>query len=327
MRSVVLIAIGLVAVILAVVLALFLDDDTPQTPATPPTQVEETQQPSSSAPAKVDEEKTENVRPSFDVVRINPEGDAVIAGRATPKANVEVLDGGETVLGTTKADERGEWVFLPTSPLEPGERELSLRATNPDETVVTSKDVVILVVPENNTGALALAMSQDGTGAVRALQTPGAQAIALSIDAVNYDDKGNLSLSGTAPEDATILLYLDNDFLGNTTADDRNSWSISPQKVVAPGVYQLRADQVDENKKVINRVTIPFSRAENMDHVPADRKFVVQPGNSLWRIARRVYGSGFDYAVIYKANEDQISDPDLIYPGQVFEIPKDQPKQ
>jgi len=27
--------------------------------------------------------------------------------------------------------------------------------------------------------------------------------------------------------------------------------------------------------------------------------------------------------VIYKANEDQISDPDLIYPGQVFEIPKE----
>lgn len=326
MRSVVLIAIGLIAVLAAVMLALFLDNETPTPPTTPdaPAAVEQTQQPTTPAPATQEEEKIANVRPSFDVVRINPEGNAVIAGRATPKANVEVIDAGETVLGAIKADERGEWVFLPTSPLEPGERELSLRATNPDETILTSKDVVILVVPDNNTEALALTMSEDGTGAVRALQTPGAQAIELSIDAVNYDDKGNLSLSGTAPQDATVFLYLDNEFLGGTTADERNSWAISPQTVVAPGVYQLRADQVDENKKVINRVTIPFSRAENMDHVPADRKFVVQPGNSLWRIARRVYGSGFDYAVIYKANEDQISDPDLIYPGQVFEIPKDQ---
>ncbi|WP_417796313.1 Ig-like domain-containing protein [Terasakiella pusilla] len=323
MRSIVLIAIGLIAVIAAVVLALFLDDEAPSTPTTPPASVEQTQQPTTPAPVKQKDEKSQNVRPSFDVVRINPEGDAVIAGRATPKASVEVIDGGETVVGTTKADERGEWVFLPTSPLEPGERELSLRATNPDQTIMTSQDVVVLVVPENNGAALALSMSQDGTGAVRALQTPGAQAITLSIDAVNYDDKGNLSLSGTAPEEATVLLYLDNEFLGGTTADERNSWSISPQKIVKPGVYQLRADQVDDNKKVINRVTIPFSRAENMDHVPADRKFVVQPGNSLWRIARRIYGSGFDYAVIYKANEDQISDPDLIYPGQVFEIPKE----
>ncbi|MEL7488070.1 MAG: LysM peptidoglycan-binding domain-containing protein, partial [Pseudomonadota bacterium] len=50
---------------------------------------------------------------------------------------------------------------------------------------------------------------------------------------------------------------------------------------------------------------------------------IVQPGNSLWRIARRAYGSGFQYTVIYEANADQIRDPDLIYPGQIFEVPED----
>ena len=44
-------------------------------------------------------------------------------------------------------------------------------------------------------------------------------------------------------------------------------------------------------------------------------------GNSLWRIARRAYGSGFDYIIIYRANQDQIRNPDLIYPGQVFKLP------
>ena len=48
---------------------------------------------------------------------------------------------------------------------------------------------------------------------------------------------------------------------------------------------------------------------------------IVQPGNSLWRLARRSYGSGFQYAVIFEANRDQIKDPDLIYPGQVFTMP------
>ncbi|MFB0952675.1 MAG: LysM peptidoglycan-binding domain-containing protein, partial [Rhodospirillales bacterium] len=48
---------------------------------------------------------------------------------------------------------------------------------------------------------------------------------------------------------------------------------------------------------------------------------LVQPGNSLWRIARRVYGSGFSYSQIFEANKDRIGDPDMIFPGQVFEVP------
>jgi hypothetical protein len=47
----------------------------------------------------------------------------------------------------------------------------------------------------------------------------------------------------------------------------------------------------------------------------------VQPGNSLWRIARRIYGDGVLYVQVYEANRDQIRDPDLIYPGQVFTLP------
>ena len=48
---------------------------------------------------------------------------------------------------------------------------------------------------------------------------------------------------------------------------------------------------------------------------------MVQPGNSLWRIARRIYGGGMRYVVIYEANRDQIRDADLIYPGQIFVTP------
>ena len=47
-------------------------------------------------------------------------------------------------------------------------------------------------------------------------------------------------------------------------------------------------------------------------------------GRPLWRIARRVYGEGTRYAVIYQANRDMIRDPDLIYPGQVFAVPQRQ---
>ncbi|HVV91977.1 MAG TPA: LysM peptidoglycan-binding domain-containing protein [Hyphomicrobiales bacterium] len=49
-------------------------------------------------------------------------------------------------------------------------------------------------------------------------------------------------------------------------------------------------------------------------------------GDSLWRISRTIYGHGIRYTVIYAANQDQIRDPDLIYPGQVFVIPPAAPK-
>ena len=56
--------------------------------------------------------------PSFDVIRVNPEGDTVIAGKAPPGSEVRILDG-DTVIGKVKADERGEWVFVPDQPLDP----------------------------------------------------------------------------------------------------------------------------------------------------------------------------------------------------------------
>jgi hypothetical protein len=47
----------------------------------------------------------------------------------------------------------------------------------------------------------------------------------------------------------------------------------------------------------------------------------VQPGFSLWRIARENYGEGILYVKVFEANKDQIRNPDLIYPGQIFTVP------
>jgi len=84
-------------------------------------------------------------------------------------------------------------------------------------------------------------------------------------------------------------------------------------------------DAVDARGKVVARVETPFSRAVLAEALPDETSVVVQPGNSLWRIARRVYGKGIRYAVIYEANQDQIRDADLIYPGQIFKVPMTTP--
>ncbi|MBC8035657.1 MAG: LysM peptidoglycan-binding domain-containing protein [Rhizobiales bacterium] len=54
---------------------------------------------------------------------------------------------------------------------------------------------------------------------------------------------------------------------------------------------------------------------------PRDGRIVIQPGNNLWRISRVIYGSGTKYTVLFESNKDQIRNPDLIFPGQVFMTP------
>jgi len=161
--------------------------------------------------------------PSFDVVRINPQGDAVIAGRATPEAQVHVLDG-EREIGSVTADQRGQWVLLPSEPLPSGHRELSLLAEPPGAPPVRSETVVVEVAPR---GMATRDTRSAGTGSARTASTDG----------------------------------------------------------------------------------------------QTDGQAVVEPGNSLWGLARQRYGHGAQYGAILQANRRQIRDPDLIYPGQIFVMP------
>ncbi|MBL4927881.1 LysM peptidoglycan-binding domain-containing protein [Tabrizicola sp. KVB23] len=55
---------------------------------------------------------------------------------------------------------------------------------------------------------------------------------------------------------------------------------------------------------------------------PAPLTVTVQPGYTLWGIAKTEFGDGVMYVQVFEANKDRIRDPDLIYPGQVFTIPK-----
>jgi hypothetical protein len=279
--------------------------------------------------------------PSFDVVRVAADGNAVIAGRAQPGAVVVVLDG-DTEIARVTADARGEWVALPARPLASGTRELSLLARTADDPAGLRSDrVVVVVVPERQpavasrgspSGAVAVAVPRDGEAGTpsRLLQVPsaeprGAPPLPVTVETVDYDSTGEVVLSGRAPAGSAILLYLDGVPIGRTEGDANGRWTMRPQSPVSPGVYTLRVDQITGDGRVAQRIEIPFARAEPpRDAAAASERVGVQPGNSLWRIARRVYGAGVRYTVIYQANRDMIRDPDLIYPGQIFVLPEKQ---
>ncbi|RVU34707.1 LysM peptidoglycan-binding domain-containing protein [Hwanghaeella grinnelliae] len=282
---------------------------------------------------------TDPNKPSFDVVRLSQQGDSVMAGRAKPGSTVEIL-AGDKAIGTVTADERGEWVFLPTEPLPPGNHELSLRAKGAEGDEFSSDHVVVLVVPkkgediagrktEEDSQPLALLVpSEGGDGTTTILQKPKSvpggvetESGDLALDSVDYDDKGDLALSGRGKPNASVRVYLNNDFVGEAPVDDEGRWQAKPPENVDPGVYDLRVDQVVE-ETVVSRLELPFSRSGPITALKDEQLIIVQPGNSLWRIARRTLGEGMSYTVIYDANRNQIRDPDLIYPGQIFQVPK-----
>lgn len=65
---------------------------------------------------------------------------------------------------------------------------------------------------------------------------------------------------------------------------------------------------------------VPATASPKLEQV--DSAVIIRRHDTLWRISRRVYGRGIRYSTIYLANQDQISDPDRIWPGQVFKLPE-----
>lgn len=321
-RPVVLSILGLIVVLAALGLA-FLNWDGGDKDAPPP----QAAAPAPAEPAKPAVPAVDPSVPAFDVVRIDPQGNTVIAGRAAPNSTVVILDDGREV-GRVTSDARGEWVFLPDQPLPPGNRELTLRAIAPDGNETQSEDVVVLVVPDDaGSRTLALQSGRDGAPS-RLLQgaAPLAEQGALALDVVDFDDDGNLIISGRAAAGATIQLYLDNEFLGRTVAgQDNGAWTLAPETPASVGQHTLRADMLGSDGAVQARVEVPFERTAPA--VPEGVRVVVQPGNNLWLLARRVYGEGTSFTVIYDANKGHIRNPDLIYPGQVFIVPAKPPQR
>jgi len=263
------------------------------------------------------------VEPSFDVVRVDRDGRLVAAGRAEPGARVRLLDDG-VVVAATPADSRGEWVMVPDDALAPGDRQLSLEAELADGTVVASSQSVAVSVPED-TQMEALVVMQSPDEPSRVLQGPGvvSQGGTLTLDIIDYADDGTVIFSGQAPAPAAVRVYVDNAPVGEAMADAQGRWHVTATRPIAPGVHEVRIDQVDAQGQVVARLEAPFERASTAEVATAKAKgtVVIQPGNNLWTIAQQLYGSGFKYTVIYQANQSQIRDPDLIYPGQVFETP------
>lgn len=304
--------------------------------------------PAGPAAVPSDEEERGPPAPELDVVRVAPDGSTVVAGRALPDAEVELLLDGVAVARTT-ADGRG--FFAIVAAIGPLERPGTLQArvagasgTTPGIATVAaapaeyaSRDIAaegdepagalsapVIVLPTLDEGADAAAptLVEAGETAVT-LRTPDALPQRMILDTVSYSVAGDAVARGRAPGGVTIRVYVNNRAVGDTTVPEDGAWQIALPREEAETAQLLRFDEIGPRGEVINRLETRFSYDEEDGPLTVNnRSIVIERGDNLWRIAENVYGDGLRYSLIFGANSDLIRDPDLIYPDQVFVVPE-----
>ncbi len=230
----------------------------------------------------------EVLAPSFDVVRVEPDGAALVAGRAAAGAAVSLLVDGSEVAASA-VDGQGKFVALFTLAPSATPRLLSLVMTLADGSKMTSTDTVALApikgpepvvvaavepAPAADPAAVAAAPEPEPApaeapaallvteGGVKVLQAPEAAAPAVmanvSVDTIAYTPEGAVQLSGRATAGQVLRIYLDNAAIMDLRPDS-DQWSATLPDT-APGIYTLRVDQLDPAGKVTSRFETPFKR-------------------------------------------------------------------
>lgn len=170
-------------------------------------------------------------------------------------------------------------------------------------------------------------LKSDAEG-VRLLNLPQPEAMtSVALDTIGYSDGGDVQLTGRAqPDTARVRVYLDNRSVISLPVDAQGRWR-GDLPDVDEGIYTLRVDEVTAAGDVSSRVETPFKResAQVLEQAATTdgpiKSITVQAGATLWAIARDRYGDGTLYLRVVEANAASIRNPDLIYPGQVFDLP------
>lgn len=206
--------------------------------------------------------------------------------------------------------------------------------TTTEEKVSSADSDDIQPVEQNKAPKAPAVLLSDATG-VKVVQPSGgngpeADKDVFALDSISYSDEGAVQITGRSASDGGVRIYLNNNSVGIAQVAPGGHWTAELLDV-QPGVYTLRADRVADSGKVLDRVETPFKReaVEALTQLTEEgaapvHAITVQPGNTLWAIARDRYGEGTLYVRVFEANKDRIKDPDLIYPGQIFDLPSDE---
>lgn len=324
--------------------------------------------PTTPAEQAAAEPEQQHQTPIFDVLRVEQDGSVVIAGKAMPNSDVEVV-AGANVVGKAKAGPNGDFVVVLDQPLKPGDHQLVLRATGQDK-VATSAQTAIVSVPDSKSGQVLALVEEPGAasrlitrpeaapvqpadktaGAATApteggetTQAKPAEELPIAIEAVEIEGDA-IFVAGNAKGGNRVIVHANDILIGSSAVSPEGRFLVQSNQPLAVADYIVRADLLDNASRIIATARVPFRREAGVNIsavAPAgsgtaeagaedkaalqkvDGSVIIRRGDNLWTISKRAYGKGTRYTTIYLANREQIKNPDLIWPGQVFHMPKE----
>ena len=280
-----------------------------------------------------------------DILRVDESGITIIAGSGDPSTTVEAKINNQTI-GKSEVNKDGEFVITGEVSSSDQPQELKIITIeekeektkkivskepleNEEDWVYETKSFIILpgLIKNNNDNEIQKERLDDvrifevqQTDILLKEEFKNINVEQLTLDRIKYSENGTAILYGRARTDMNVMVYLNNEFKMKTIPGKDGSWDVD-LGIISPGIYKLRIDETTINGDVKFRIETPFKQEtkELLDKM-FTKAITVQPGNSLWRIARRIYGKGIMYLDIYNKNSHLIKDPDLIYPGQIFSL-------
>ena len=256
----------------------------------------------------------DNIELTFDIVRLDKNGDVVIAGKTIPNIKVDILDGNET-LASVFSDLNGDWVWISDSPLSEGIKRLNLKHFDGEDEFVSEQNIIILREKNSDSSSKILKFSRNSN--IEIINN-NEKILGLSLDIVEYLDNDSLNLTGRTKPNSLVRLFFSNSFVKDSKSDKYGNWKMELKNFKLTDNNLMITTEIDGQK--IKLKTKIFDKKIDSNFI-LEKEITVKDGNSLWRIARKTLGGGIYYSEIYKNNISKIENPDLIFPGQVFNIP------
>lgn len=239
-------------------------------------------------------EQTPDIQPQVVVEAVEIEGGTVfVAGSATPGSSVRVY-ADDILLGDARASEAGRFLVEANRELPVGNYLIRADLLDANGAVLARAAVPFEREPGESIAAIA----------------PSAAAPAQETQSGQEEPAAAGEQTTTAPQQDAPAAATE-----HAAAETGDAAPAGEEAAAVPDVEASTAPDV----AMAAEATAPA-----LERV--DGSVIIRRGDSLWRISRRVYGRGVRYSTIYLANQDQIRDPDMIWPGQVFAVPRETPE-
>lgn len=276
---------------------------------------------------------------NIEIARVKPDGAAVVAGSAPPGAMISVFED-KLLLGKTTADSNGEWVVVLEKRLGPGQHLISVAAELEDgssimgETSIAieiyadqSTKPLVALLPESQTDMPVLLQSPDDDPAEKTAEAASTSTVAhIGPRSLVWQDETKLSIGGQSRGGVRVTVSANGTFFGDALVLADGSWQVTGQLTGQVdknrNTHRLEFVLVDNAGQAVARYMLPVRTRDLQKGLDGSQLVIVNKGDALWRIAYRSFGKGVRYIDIVRKNTGDIDNPDLIYPNQIFALPK-----